>query len=151
MIDPQLLRRDLHGVATRLATRGYALDTERYAALEDERKQVQTRTEELQAERNTRSKSIGRAKAAGEDITPLLAEVGRLGDALKASEVRLKEIQGALDEIAMGMPNIAHASVPVGDDESANREELRWGEPKEFGFAVRDHVDIGEVVGGAGF
>jgi seryl-tRNA synthetase len=148
MIDPQLLRRDLHGVATRLSTRGYTLDVEHYTALEDERKLVQTRTEELQAERNVRSKSIGRAKAAGEDIAPLLAEVGRLGDELKSSDTRLKEIQSALDEIAMGMPNLAHDSVPVGADENDNREELRWGEPAEFGFAVRDHVDIGEIIGG---
>ena len=88
MIDPQLLRRDLHGVATRLSTRGYTLDVERYTALEDERKLVQTRTEELQAKRNARSKSIGQAKAAGEDIAPLLAEVGRLGDELKSSDTR---------------------------------------------------------------
>jgi seryl-tRNA synthetase len=148
MIDPQLLRRDLHGVATRLSTRGYTLDVEHYTALEDERKLVQTRTEELQAERNTRSRSIGQAKAAGEDIAPLLAEVGRLGDELKSSNARLKEIQGALDEIAMGMPNLAHDSVPVGADENDNREELRWGEPTDFGFAYRDHVDIGEIIGG---
>jgi seryl-tRNA synthetase len=148
MIDPQLLRRDLHGVATRLSTRGYTLDVEHYTALEDERKLVQTRTEELQAERNARSKSIGQAKAAGEDIAPLLAEVGRLGDELKSSDARLKEIQSALDEIAMGMPNLAHDSVPVGADENDNREELRWGEPAEFDFAVRDHVDIGEIIGG---
>lgn len=151
MIDPQLLRRDLNDVAARLAIRGYALDTTRYAALEDERKQVQTRTEELQAERNTRSKSIGQAKAAGEDIAPLLAEVGRLGDELKASDARLKGIQAELDELAMGMPNLAHASVPVGNDEDDNREELRWGEPPEFAFEVCDHVDLGARIGGLDF
>ena len=151
MIDPQLLRRDLHGTAARLSARGYTLDTEHYSKLEDERKQVQTRTEELQAERNTRSKSIGQAKAAGEDLAPLLAEVGRLGDELKASDSRLKDIQSTLDEIAMGMPNLAHVSVPVGRDEGDNREELRWGEPKDYDFAVRDHVDIGEIIGGLDF
>ena len=148
MIDPQLL---LQGTAARLPARGYTLDTEHYMALEDERKRVQTRTEQLQAERNTRSKSIGQAKAAGDDLAPLLAEVGRLGDELKASDTRLKEIQSALDEIAMGMPNLAHASVPAGNDEKDNREELRCGEPQEFGFVVRDHVDIGEVIGGLDF
>ena len=151
MIDPQLLRRDLNGVAARLAIRGYSLDTAHYAQIEDERKQVQTRTEELQAMRNTRSKSIGQAKAAGEDIAPLLAEVGRLGDELKASDARLKDIQAELDELAMGMPNLAHESVPVGNDEDDNREELRWGEPAEFAFEVRDHVDLGARIGGLDF
>ena len=151
MIDPQLLRRDLDGVAARLSARGYVLDTAHYTALEDERKHVQTRTEELQADRNTRSKSIGQAKAVGEDIAPLLAEVGRLGDELKASDSRLKEIQQALDELAMGMPNLAHTSVPVGANEEDNREEFRWGEPAVFDFPARDHVDIGEILGGLDF
>ena len=151
MIDPQLLRRDLNGIAARLAIRGYKLDTAHYAQLEDERKQVQTRTEELQAERNTRSKSIGQAKAAGEDIAPLLAEVGRLGDELKASDARLKDIQAELDALAMGMPNLAHESVPFGDDEDSNREELRWGNPPEFEFEARDHVDLGACIGGLDF
>jgi seryl-tRNA synthetase len=151
MIDPQLLRRDLQGVAARLSSRGYTLDTEHYSKLEDERKLVQTRTEELQAERNTRSKSIGQAKASGEDIAPLLAEVGRLGEELKASDTRFKEIQSALDEIAMGMPNLAHSSVPIGSDEDDNREESRVGEPKDFDFEARDHVDIGEIIGGLDF
>ena len=142
MIDPQLLRHDLEGTAARLAERGFELDVAAYAALEAERKEVQTRTQSLQAERNARPKSIGKAKAAGEDIEPLLAEVGRLGDELKASEQRLKEIQDALDEVLMGVPNLAHDSVPVGRDEDDNREERRWGEPRAFDFEPKDHVDL---------
>jgi seryl-tRNA synthetase len=151
MIDPQLLRKDLHGTAARLAQRGVTLDVAAYAALEDERKAVQTRTQELQNERNTRSRAIGRAKAAGEDIEPLKAEVTRLADSLEASEQRLGEIQAALDAIAMGLPNLAHASVPDGRDESDNREERRWGTLPHFDFAPRDHVDIGQIIGGMDF
>jgi len=151
MIDPQLLRKDLHGTAARLAQRGVTLDVSAYAALEDERKAVQTRTQELQNERNTRSKAIGKAKAAGEDIEPLKAEVTRLADSLHAFEQRLVEIQAALDAIAMGLPNLPHASVPQGKDETHNREERRWGEPPTFGFQPRDHVDIGQIIGGMDF
>jgi seryl-tRNA synthetase len=151
MIDPQLLRRDLEGTAARLAARGFELDTAAYAALESQRKVVQTRTQELQAERNTRSKSIGRAKAAGEDIQPLLAEVGRLGDELKDSEQRMKAIQASLDDIAMGLPNLPHESVPVGRDEEDNREERRWGEPPAMDFEPKDHVDLGAALGGMDF
>ena len=151
MIDPQLLRRDPEDVAARLAGRGFTLDTAAYKALEDERKTVQTRTQELQSERNTRSKSIGKAKAAGEDIEPLKAEVGRLGEELKASEQRLKEIQESLDDILMGIPNLPHESVPQGADENDNREERKVGEPRAFNFEPKDHVDIGEALGGLDF
>ena len=148
MIDPQLLRKDRDSVAAQLARRGFTLDTAAYGALEEERKAVQTRTQELQGERNTRSKSIGKAKAAGEDMAPLLAEVGRLGDELKASELRLKEIQASLDDLLLGLPNLPHESVPPGDGEDDNREERRWGEPAAFDFEPKDHVDIGELLGG---
>jgi seryl-tRNA synthetase len=148
MIDPQLLRRDLDATAARLAARGYELDCAAYRALEEERKAVQTRTQELQGERNTRSRAIGKAKAAGEDIEPLKAEVGRLGEELKASEQRLREIQAVLDGLAMGMPNLPHESVPVGRDEADNREERRWGEPPQFAFEPRDHVALGEAMAG---
>jgi seryl-tRNA synthetase len=151
MIDPQLLRRDLEGTAARLAGRGFRLDTAAYSALETERKAVQTRTQELQSERNARSKAIGKAKAAGEDIGPLLAEVGRLGDDLKASEQRLREIQEALDDIAMGIPNLPHESVPVGRDEDDNREERRRGELPVMDFEPKDHVDLGAALGGMDF
>ncbi len=151
MIDPHLLRKDLDGAAARLATRGFALDTVAYAALEEERKSVQTRTQALQSERNSRSKSIGRAKAAGEDIEPLKAQVARLGEELKASEQRLKEIQAALDDIALGVPNLPHESVPVGNDEADNRVERQVGEPRSFDFAPKDHVDLGAALGGMDF
>jgi len=151
MLDPMLFRRELEDTARRLAARGFELDTARFAALEAERKQVQVRTEELRGERNTRSKSIGRAKAAGEDIEPLLAEVGRLGDELKASEARLGEIQGELDSVLMSTPNLAHETVPVGASEDDNREERRWGEPPALDFEPRDHVDLGEALGGIDF
>ncbi len=151
MLDPTLLRRDLEQTAARLATRGFELDVERVSALEAERKAVQVRTQELQGERNARSKAIGKAKAAGEDIEPLRAEVGRLGEELKASEQRLREIQEVLDDLALGMPNLAHESVPVGGSEDDNREERRWGEPPAFDFEPRDHVALGEALGGIDF
>ncbi len=151
MLDPNLLRRDLDQTAARLAARGFELDVERVSALEAERKAVQVRTQELQGERNARSKAIGKAKAAGEDIEPLRAEVGRLGEELKGSEQRLREIQEALDEIALGVPNVTHESVPVGSSEEENREERRWGEPRAFDFEPRDHVALGEALDGVDF
>jgi seryl-tRNA synthetase len=108
---------------------------------------VQVEVQSLQNARNTRSKAIGKAKASGADIAPLLAEVADLGERLKASEVRLEEIQAALDEIALGLPNLPDASVPDGRDERENREERRWGEPPTFGFQPRDHVDLGAFNG----
>ncbi|KGI77429.1 serine--tRNA ligase [Oleiagrimonas soli] len=144
MLDPVLLRAQLADTAARLKTRGFALDTAAVEALEAERKQLQTRTQELQAERNTRSKSIGKAKAAGEDIAPLLAEVAGLGDQLKANEQALADVQARLSDIALGIPNLPHASVPVGKDEHDNVEQSRWGEPRAFDFEVKDHVELGE-------
>jgi seryl-tRNA synthetase len=105
------------------------------------------RTEELQAERNRRSKAIGQAKARGEDVAPLLAEVGSLGDELKAASARLDALQGELETFLLGIPNIPHDDVPQGDDESANLEVRRWGEPLAFDFEVKDHVDLGEGLG----
>jgi seryl-tRNA synthetase len=145
MLDPQLFRRQIHETADALKRRGFDLPVERIEALESERKQVQVRTQELQNERNTRSKAIGKAKAGGEDIAPLLAEVARLGDELKAHEVRLAGIQEEIEGIALGVPNLPHASVPAGADEADNREERRWGEPTRFDFEPRDHVDLGAV------
>ncbi len=144
MLDPVLLRTQLADTAARLTTRGYDLDTAAVEALEAERKQLQTRTQELQAERNARSKNIGKAKAAGEDIAPLLAEVAGLGDQLKANEQALAEVQGKLSDLALGMPNLPHDSVPVGKDENDNVEQSRWGEPRTFDFEVKDHVELGE-------
>jgi len=144
MLDPVLLRSQLADTAARLATRGYDLDTAAVQALEAERKQLQTRTQELQAERNARSKNIGKAKAAGEDIAPLLAEVAGLGEQLKANEQALAEVQGKLSDLALGMPNLPHESVPVGKDENDNVEQSRWGEPRAFDFQAKDHVELGE-------
>src|SRR3970282_2465079 len=108
-----------------------------------ERAQSQMRTQELQTLRNTRSKSIGQAKAQGGDVAALMAEVAGLGEELKASEARLQVIQAELDTIALDIPNLPHASVPVGADESANVVQHRWGEPRGFDFAVKDHVELG--------
>ena len=147
MLDPALLRRDLAATAARLATRGVELDTARIGRLEDERKDVQARTQALQHERNTRSKAIGRAKAGGEDIEPLLADVARLGDELRAAEARLSELQAELESIALEIPNLTHHTVPAGRDEDANREERRIGEPPRFDFEPKDHTDLGHALG----
>ncbi len=144
MLDPVLLRARLAETAERLKTaRGFELDVAALDTLETERKQIQTRTQELQNLRNTRSKAIGIAKGKGEDAAPLLAEVAGIGDELKASEHRLDAIRAELESLALGIPNLPHDSVPVGADESDNREIHRWGEPRVFDFDVRDHVELG--------
>ena len=151
MLDSKLLRSNLQDVADRLASRGFALDVARIEALEEQRKTVQTRTEALQAERNARSKSIGQAKQRGEDIAPLMADVERMGTELSDGKVELEGIQSELDSILLGIPNIPHESVPVGEDEDGNVEVRRWGTPKAFDFAVKDHVALGELTGGLDF
>ncbi len=147
MLDPKLLRTDLDATAQQLARRGYQLDVARIAALETRRKAAQIATQDLQNERNTRSKAIGKAKAQGQDTAPLLAEVADLGDKLKQAETELTQIQNELDELLLGVPNIPHASVPQGRDENDNVEERRWGELRAFDFDPRDHVDIGAALG----
>ncbi|MEJ2423700.1 MAG: serine--tRNA ligase [Candidatus Thiodiazotropha sp.] len=147
MLDPRLLRNNLEEVAQQLQRRGYVLDTQRISALEEQRKTLQVEAQDLQNERNSRSKSIGRAKAAGEDIQPLLTEVAELGERLKARQEALNQVQGELAEITLGIPNLPDASVPDGKDESDNREERRWGEPKAYDFEPRDHVDLGDLSG----
>ncbi len=145
MLDPTLLRAHLAETAARLAeTRGYTLDVAAAEALEHARKQLAMQTQELQNLRNTRSKAIGQAKGRGEDVAPLLAEVAGLGDQLKANEQALAEVQAKLADIALGVPNLPHASVPVGKDENDNVEVSRWRTPREFMFAVKDHVELGE-------
>ncbi len=151
MLDPQLLRHDLDAVAEGLARRGYHLDTESYAAVETRRKALQLRTEELQNQRNVRSKSIGQAKARGEAIEPLLAEVAQLGDELKAAKDALEGIREQLDHLYLDLPNLPHASVPLGKSDEDNLEIRRWGEPTAFGFEPRDHVEIGEMLDGIDF
>ena len=147
MLDPKLLRSDLEQVAAQLARRGFTVDTARIVALEGRRKGLQTEVQELQSLRNTRSKAIGKAKAAGEDIEPLKAEVAQVGERLKALDAELDALQAEVRDIALGLPNIPDPSVPDGADESANREERRWGEPPAFEFAPKDHVDLGVSAG----
>ncbi len=151
MLNPKLLRQDLDALAAKLARRGYTLDTERLAGLEARRKQLQIDAQALRGERNSKSKRIGKAKAVGENIQPLLAEVADLGDRLKAAEAGLDAVQGELREIALGIPNIPADDVPDGKDEEDNREERRWGEPPAFDFEPKDHVDLGVALGDMDF
>ena len=143
MLDIKLLRKDLDAVTQQLARRGFVLDSSAFQALEDKRKTLQSDTQDLQNERNTRSKAIGKAKASGEDIQPLLAEVSELGDKLKAAEQELAELQVEIDGILSGIPNILNNSVPDGKSEDENVEVSTWGEPRKYDFEVKDHVDLG--------
>ncbi|WP_244786847.1 serine--tRNA ligase [Cupriavidus pauculus] len=147
MLDIQLLRKDIDAVAQRLATRGFQLDVTTFQALEAERKQLQTQTEDLQARRNTLSKQIGMLKGKGEDASAPMAEVAGIGDTLKASAVRLAEIQDQIADAMMSIPNLPHESVPVGKDETQNVEVRRIGTPRSFDFEVKDHVDVGAKLG----
>jgi seryl-tRNA synthetase len=143
MLDPVLLRGQLATVAERLLTRGLQIDTAAIEELENERKRVQTQTQDLQNQRNTHSKSIGMAKAKGEDVGPLMAEVAGLGERLKANEQHLIDVQQRLADIVSRLPNLPHESVPVGRDETQNEQVHSWGEPRQFGFAPKDHVELG--------
>lgn len=147
MLDSKLVRTQTEEVAARLAIRGYVLDVSLVESLEARRKAVQTRTETLQAERNARSKGIGQAKARGEDIAPLLAEVDRMGSELEEAKRELDLVQGELDALLLGLPNLPDASVPVGKDEDDNVEVRRWGTPRDFDFEIKDHVALGETHG----
>ena len=147
MLDPKLIRSDISAVAAQLKRRGYDLDVSVIENLEVKRKEYQVQTEKLQSERNTKSKSIGKAKAAGEDIQPLLDEVAGLGESLDKAKAELGEIQGQMDAILMGIPNLPHESVPDGKDESDNVEIRHWGEPRQFDFEIKDHVDVGAGLG----
>ncbi len=147
MLDPKLLRTNLDEVARQLARRGVRLDTQALTNLEEKRKRVQVIAQQFQQDRNAKSKAIGIAKSKGEDAAKLMQEVADTGVALKQAETELEQIQAELVEIALGIPNIPHASVPDGKDENDNREIRRWGEPRKFGFTPRDHVDIGAKLG----
>ena len=147
MLEIQQLRTDLDNVTQQLAKRGFVFPVESFNALEAERKKIQTQTQELQAQRNSASKKIGHAKSKGEDVSAIMAEVGNLGDALKQAEDRLEHIQQQLQKILLEVPNLAHASVPEGKDETGNVQIRRWGEPRLLDFAVKDHVSIGEGLG----
>src|SRR5713226_4700749 len=146
MLDPKLLRSDLENTAARLALRGFRLDTKRLAELEEQRKAVQVRTQQLQNERNASSTSVGRVKAAGQDTAPLLAAAAGLGDRLKQAEAEFEEIQTRLNAELLMIPNLPHGSVPEGKDENDNTEVRRWGEPRKFNFPPRDHVDLGTAL-----
>ena len=150
MLDIALLRKDLDSVLARLAKRKNPqpfLDEAAFRALEAERKTIQTRTEELQSQRNSLSKQIGMLKGKGEDASAVMAQVGGIGDELKASAERLEVIQSEMAAMLLAVPNLPHDSVPVGSDESGNVEVRRWGTPGTYGFDVKDHVDVGAPLG----
>ncbi len=147
MIDPKLLRTDLAGVAAGLARRGFNLDVASLAAIEERRKAVQIDADRLRAERNANAKAVGFAKAKGQDSAPLFATGEALAAELKNVEIRLEALQSELTALQLGLPNLLHASVPEGRDESANVEVRRWGEARSFAFTPRDHVAIGEPLG----
>jgi len=148
MLDIQLLRKDLQTTAARLKARGFELNTTVFNDLETQRKAIQVRTEELQSQRNRLSKEIGNRKAKKESIDDIMADVAGIGEELKASSACLDQIQLTLNDILMRTPNLPHASVPVGHDESGNVEVSRWGAPKTYDFDIQDHVSLGEAFGG---
>jgi len=147
MLDPRLFRSELEFVLQQLKRRGFDFDAENYLSLESRRKDIQVKTQDLQNERNTRSKAIGQAKAKGEDIQPLLDQVQDLGDQLKAAENELSDIQAQLNAIMDSVPNILDEAVPAGKSDADNVEVSRWGEPRQFDFEPKDHVDLGEPLG----
>ncbi len=151
MLDQKMLRQDPQGVADALARRGFTFDMEAYAGLEARRRELQSRTESLQHERNERSRAIGEAKRRGEEIEPLREQVSAVGEALKAADAELQSLQAQLREIQLGLPNLPHPSAPVGEDEADNVEMRRWGEPPTFEFRPRDHVELGEHLSGLDF
>lgn len=147
MLDIQQLRNDLDAVVSRLKARKFAFPAEEFKALEAQRKTIQTNTENLQAKRNAASKQIGIAKSKGEDASGILTEVAGLGDELKAAEAQLNEVQASMLALMQNVPNLPHESVPVGQDETHNVEVRRWGTPRQFDFAVKDHADVGAALG----
>jgi seryl-tRNA synthetase len=147
VLDPKLLRSDLPGVAAALARRGFVLDVATFAALEEQRKAVQIEADRLRAERNANAKAVGQAKSKGQDAAPLLAAGESLGAQLQGVEKQLEVIQAQVADLQLGLPNILHSSVPDGRDESANVEVRRWGVPRQFDFAPKDHVALGERIG----
>jgi seryl-tRNA synthetase len=147
VLDPKLLRSDLPGVAAALARRGFVLDVQAFAALEEQRKSAQIEADRLRAERNANAKAIGFAKSKGQEVAGLMAAGESLGAELQGVERRLEAAQSRMDDLQLGLPNILHASVPEGRDETANVEMRRWGMPREFTFEPKDHVALGERLG----
>ena len=145
MLDPALLRANAEGLQQTLCSRNFEFDLTAYRALEARRKTLQVETQELQAARNQKSKAVGAAKARGEDIEPLRAEVAALGERLKAAEEALETVQAELEDFTLNLPNVPHASVPIGRSEASNVELKRWGVPRQLTFAPRDHVDLGAL------
>lgn len=151
MLDPKLVRAEIDFVEQQMARRSFPFDKPTFMALEESRRDIQARTQTLQSDRNTRSKLIGQAKARGEDIAPLLAEIDSYGQELKEMEDRLSEIQSGLDDFLLGIPNILDAEVPNGKSEDQNQEIHRWGEPRQFDFEPKDHVELGGLLGAMDF
>lgn len=151
MIDPKLIRNNIEAVNVALAKRGVQLNVEEWASLEARRKDIQSRTENLQAERNSGAKQVGQIKKAGGDASEIMARMSVIGDEIKAVEVELNKLQAELDAKLMSIPNMPHESVPEGKDESDNVEVLKWGTPRQFDFEVKDHTDLGEMMGGLEF
>ena len=151
MLDPKLLRSDLEEVARKLARKHFKLDKSRYLQLEEQRRSLQINTQNLQSERNKTSKSIGQAKSQGLNIQPLLDEVAQLGDRLKQAEQALDELQQQMDDLLLGIPNLPHDSVPEGQSEEDNLLVLIWGDPAEYDFQVRDHIELGALHGNMDF
>ncbi|MGH8611630.1 MAG: serine--tRNA ligase [Gammaproteobacteria bacterium] len=151
MIDPQLVRNQLQEIAGRLASRGYPLDVQALQRLDSERKRLHVQTQALQQQRNEKSRLIGQAKARSEDAESLLAEVGGIGERLRETEAQLEQMLRALDDILLGVPNLPHESVPVGSSDADNVEVRRWGEPPDFDFPAKDHVELGERLGAMDF
>lgn len=147
MLDAKYIRNEIATAQQKLATRGFELDVATFNQLEEKRKSLQMRTQDLQNERNVRSKSIGKAKASGQDIAPLLAEVGQLGEELDKAKNELSALLDEIQQLALSLPNLPDDSVPVGKNENDNLEILRWGTPREFDFEVLDHVDLGVKIG----
>ena len=151
MLDPQILRNELEQTRTQLEIKGYELDTGSYIKLEEQRKTLQVQAEQLQADRNSRSKNIGQVKAQGGDVEALLAEVASFGDQLKDAQRQLESVQQQLSDLLQSIPNVPHFSVPAGASEADNEQISVWGEPRKFSFDVKDHVDLGESLGGLDF
>ena len=151
MLDPNLLRNEIDAVVTALKIKGFELDAQAYQSLETKRKSLQVQSEELQAKRKARSKEIGKTKAQGGDIDALMAEVASFADQLKTAQSELESVKADMLALTQGIPNVPHESVPSGKSEGDNVEIAKWGEPRSFDFEPKDHVDLGEALGGLDF
>ncbi len=147
MIDPKLLRNNIEAVNLALAKRGVQLDPAEWSALEARRKELQSKTESLQAERNAGAKQVGQIKKAGGDASEIMTRMQAIADEIKAAEVALADLQAEIEQKALTIPNLPHESVPEGKDESDNLEISKWGTPRQFDFEIKDHTDLGEWMG----